>query len=89
MAFDAIWPRFFPTLTSAHRSEASQGGKDNKLLALIGRLTFDRDPCEHGDVKTRLPRMGIKDPAQLATATYPSLAFSLHALAFEVLPTFN
>ena len=89
MAFDAIWPRFFPTLISARRSEASQGGKDNNLLALTGRLTFDRDPCEYRDVKTRLPRMGIEDLAQLVAATYLSLAFSLHALAFEVPITFN
>ena len=85
MAVDAIWPRFFPTFKSARRSEASQGGKDNKLLALTGRLTFDRDPCEHRDVKTRLPRMGIEDLAQLFAATYLSLAFSLHGSAIEFL----
>ena len=67
----------------------SQGGKDNNLLALTGRQKFARDPCEYRDVKTRLPRMGIEDPAQLFAATYLSLAFSLHALAFEVFPTFN
>ena len=83
-----IWPRFFPTLVRARRCEASQGGKDNNLLALTGRQKFARDPCEYRDVKTRLPRMGNENPAQLQAATYLSLAFSLHVSAFEFFLTF-